>query len=382
MRILFVITVLGHGRGGHFFSLDHIAGEIAKQDNVKIISIGTGFSDVLSNNPYFLKHVPFNGLSLIKLNREMRQVAKEYEPDIIHCFDTKCYGVLTCLPALSKYPFVLNKCGGGNPAIYPKVENLIVFSKENKKRFEEQSKYKNSKIHLIPNRVSRLAIKEDPSCQKDQSHFTFVEINRINQAYKKGMLDSIELVKHLQSQNRPVKLIIIGVVEDAIFYDKLKTCTQKEGVPVTFLTEHRFTVKASNYLYLADAVIGIGRGLMEAASLGVPLLTPASNYNYPVLVDASNYEGFFETNFSPRNRVEEKDIAENLPKIYRLIKDPSFYKAQKNFSLSIFDRYFDVQGAREAYTKVYKAACLEGRKEGIMSDSLFKIRNFYSFHKK
>jgi glycosyltransferase involved in cell wall biosynthesis len=378
MKILFFITSWGHGRGGHLFSLDHISREIGKKTEVKIISIGRGASDVVSKNTHFLAHIQFNGLSLLWLNGEIKKLAGDYEPDIIHCFDAACYGVLRMLPALKKHVFVLNKCGGPNPILYPQLENLVVFSKENLAWFESQPKFKDANIRLIPNRVSPLTAKSDPDCPKAQGCFTIVKVNRINSVYENDVLDSIRLVEYLKKHGCSIKLIIIGVVEDAIVYDGLRTKTKAGMLPVTFLTKDKYTQNASDYLYLADAVIGTGRGFMEAASLGIPLLTPVCNYEYPLLVDETNFEGLFETNFSPRNRASQSDISDNLLKVQRLITDTDYYQAQKDFSVSIFKRHFNVQGTASSYLELYNTAMLHGRKSKIFAEPLVKARNLYN----
>ena len=380
-KVLYIITTIGHGRGGHVFSLDHISKEMAKKADVRIISIGKAKDSILVDNPYFLKHVSFDGLSWINFHKEMTALTRDYKPDVIHCFDGMSYTLLTCLPLLIRYPFVVSKCGGENPVIYPRAHNIVVFSKENQTWFQLRPKFKDANIHLIPNRVSRLKLQEDKSLPKDTSCFTFVKINRINQKFKKDMLDSFELIRYLTKQHLPVKLIIIGCVEDEAAYEQLKLSIAQEQLPVSFVTDEKVTRKASDYLYLADAVIGTARSLMEAASLGLPVLTPASNYSYPVFVDSDNFEGFFATNFSPRNRVSQNDINQNLIKIKQLMTDKHYYKSQQEFALSVFDRYFNVENARDAYMKVYDIACAEGKKGKLLSDAMIKLRTIYAFRR-
>ena len=182
-------------------------------------------------------------------------------------------------------------------------------------------------------------------------------------------------------QHLPVKLIIIGCVEDDVAYEQLKLSIAQERLPVSFITDEKVTRKASDYLYLADAVVGTARSLMEATSLGLPVLTPAFNYKYPVLVDSDNFEGFFATNFSPRNRVSQEDINQNLIKIKQLITDKHYYESQQNFALRVFDRYFHVENARDAYMKVYDIACAEGKKKKLLSDVVIKLRTIYAYRR-
>ena len=55
MKILFFISAVKHGKGGHSHSLNVISREIAKNAEVQICGIGAGRSYILEQNPYFKK---------------------------------------------------------------------------------------------------------------------------------------------------------------------------------------------------------------------------------------------------------------------------------------------------------------------------------------
>jgi hypothetical protein len=135
-------------------------------------------------------------------------------------------------------------------------------------------------------------------------------------------------------------------------------------------------------LYLADAVIATGRGIMEATGMGLPILTPAKNAKLPILVSTDNFESFLATNFSQRNIASENDIQSNINNIRRLIEDKKFYEESENQSSIFFDQYFDVQGAISKYIDVYKNVLdVPKQKKNSLMNIKFLLKTIYSFFK-
>src|SRR5690606_141433 len=131
---------------------------------------------------------------------KLDKILESYQPDIIHCFDTNAYNVIKLLVPASKNKFVLTKPGGPNKADFPVCENLTLFSEENRRWFAMRKRYNNTNIYLIPNRVKRIQITDSKiasTIQKDAAEFTFVRIARLGEAYKKGILDAINLIRIL-----------------------------------------------------------------------------------------------------------------------------------------------------------------------------------------
>ena len=108
MRILYLVTVKGHGSGGHVHSLNHISTALGEQKNVGICSFGPGRSVVLENNSHFKKHIHFTGINILTLRQELRTLIKAFRPDIIHCFDVPAYNLFTLLFDVKRYKVFLN----------------------------------------------------------------------------------------------------------------------------------------------------------------------------------------------------------------------------------------------------------------------------------
>ncbi len=381
MKILFFISVHGHGRGGHFHSLNHISMKIGEEHDVKIISFGPGKSDIIESNPHFLRHINFKGLDFFKLRKIIKQETRIFNPDIFHCFDVGSYNIIRLIIPSNKNILVLNKCGGPNPIHFPYVKNLILFSIENYEWFKKQSKFKSTNVRLIPNRVKSLQLNTDfVPIEKNPEEFVFMRICRIGHMYKKSIQDSINLISKLLEANLiNIKFYLIGVVQDPDVFEELKNHELVKSGHMIILTESLFTNEASKMLYLADAVIGTGRGLMEAASLGKPLLAINKNGGIPILLNEMNFNDAFKTNFSERNVFPKLNDDENIKSIAQIIYDKESYLANSFFVTQSFEKYFSLEKAKEEYSVAYKQSKTSKRK--LFADLPFILRNIFSFYR-
>lgn len=380
MKILFFISVHGHGRGGHVHSLNHISRRLGEENDVSIISIGPGKSDIIESNPHFRKHINYKGFDILKLRRVIKNEIKIFSPDIYHCFDVGSYNIIRLIISSKKHRIVLNKCGGPNPVEFPYVKNIILFSKENQEWFEGQNKYKKTNVFLIPNRVIPLELRPDfHPINKEKNDFIFVRICRIGNTYKKSILDSMNLISKLYESNFiNIKLYIIGVVEDEDVLKDLKYNEHVVNGRIVFLTQSVYTSEASKMLYLADAVIGTGRGLMEAASLKKPILAIDKNKDIPVLLDENHFMDAFKTNFSERNVFKNLNANDNLDSISKLIYDLKYYNKISSFSYQCFNMYFNIDKVNELYKSAYKESDTFSRK--ILNDSLMIFKTIFRFY--
>lgn len=381
MKILFIIAVKGHGRGGHFHSLDHISRSIGSKLSVGIISVGPGSSEIIQDNPYFLKHINFNGIGFIRLHKELSSIFRTFEPNVLHFFDVDAHNLVTPFVHPKKFGFVVNLCGGPNPQEYPMVDNLVLFSNENAKWFKKKAKFNATYKVVIPNRVTRIELLADKKIKKDSTVFTFMRIARISEFHKKSIFDAIDLVDKLKELQLSVKLIVLGTVQDTLVLKELHGKIENKSY-ITLLTDDDYTKRASKMLYLADAVIATGRGIMEASSLALPILTPASNSRLPILINSTNFEKFFGTNFSARNWARPDDLKNNLKLVERLVQDKNFNIRMSKYSLRLFDDFFNVENGVDKYLQVYKRSMNVPKVSKRFSDLMLKLRTFYRMYKK
>lgn len=377
MRILYVISVLSHGSGGHTHSLNHISKEVAQNIDVQIITIGPGKIPVLIKNPHYNSSLFFNGFNFIEIFKKFKNIRNSFNPDVIHCFDNNAYNIIKLIN-WKKKTLIVNKCGGPNPTNYPLVENLILFSKENLKWFNENQKFNSVNKFLISNRAAQVSTITQKEYPYDNSYFNFVRIARISEAYETSINQSIDLVKELNKKGLRVKLYIIGAIQSKSIYNKIiERLDNIEYVRV--ITDSKFTSEASKMLYLADAVIATGRGIMEGASLGKPLLTPAQNSALPILINEDNFTTFFTTNFSERNVASNEDLDNNLNLVIDMIANKSDLNKYRKISISFFKEHFDIKHAGVKYLIVYKS-----KSENTIpfyKDIKLKIQTYYRFYK-
>jgi len=383
MKILFFISLLTHGRGGHLYSLFHIANRIASKHEVEIVSIGPGDNTTISNHPNYLCHVDLDGKNLIQFKRKMDHIIEDFSPNIVHCFDVTSFNIIKPLYISKNFNIVLTKCGGSNPKFFPYVKNLILFSVENKRWFESNNRYKKSNIALIPNRVSKITT-EFSDIKRSEEFFTFVKIARIGITYKQSILHCINLIDELYRKDKSLKirLFIIGVVESEEILLEISNSKYVLDGTVVILTDDKYTRNASKMLYLADAAIATGRGVMESASLGIPTLTGNSLSSIPMLITMDTFEDGFKTNFSGRNVFSEKGNKDNLLNIQRVIVDPAYRTEISEYMKSIFEENFNVENSLAKYEDFYISLVGENNgKRKFFQDSLFGLKSLRNFHK-
>src|SRR5690606_34104832 len=141
------------------------------------------------------------------------------KPDILHSFDHISFLWARLSGNKFKIPYSITKCGGVNPIYYPYAEHMVLYSEENKLFFQNESKYKNSNLHLIPNRIQKFEIDFDRIrlLQKElgdyKNVFTFLRITRFKAYYHDSSLQLIKLINKLQDDGIKCCLIFIGTVE-------------------------------------------------------------------------------------------------------------------------------------------------------------------------
>ena len=387
MRILYMISVAGHGKGGHFHSLMTISEAMKTFVDVKIITVGPGISRLIEISPNFHKNIRFDFIPGRAFFKEFDMVLKELKPDVVHCFDERAYLLVTMYSFFysKSIPVVLNKCGGPNSADYPVAPSLVLFSMENLKYYEKLSKYSGSAIHLIANRVRKSEVrKQHPIFEELKSDFLIFKIARISTFYKHSLSDAIRLIRKLKEMGCiNIRLCIVGTKENP---DVLMSL-QKEaaGLPVEIITEPEITHKAADFLHYADMAICTGRGFMEASSLGIPVLAKVKHSQIPFLVNEDNFDTFFYYNFSERTEFPEANEEENLRRIQEVITDRSIHAEYSAVSERLFKDNFEVQSAVHKYLDVYIESMRGTGKLFVSKNirSLYKMfRYFYANKKK
>lgn len=355
MTFIYFITTVGHGKGGHFHSLNTIANAVGETENVHVINLGVQPSEVLDESNYRVSFVDFNGYNFLFVYFKIKKLVKQLKPDAIHAFDVESFAFSRLFSKERKQASFLNKCGGPNPNKYfPIANNLVLFSKENKAYFENKERYNKTNCTLIPNRVKPVQLNnsriESFYVKHGKAELSILRIARIGKHYHKSISQAINLVSWLKTKGLKVRLIVIGTIQSETNYneilEEIKSKNLEDDVIVE--TSDEFTYNASELLDVGDVIIGTGRNFMEASSLNKMLLVPYKDADYPLLVTDANFDAIFTTNFSPRTQVTDFNEEANLEHIYKLLKDDN-----KIASKPWFESNFNVEKGVGLYKNLY-----------------------------
>lgn len=356
MKILFVIHSSGRGIGGHYHSLYHVSLALSELYEVHVVSIGKTESPVVVNHPRFYKHIYCEkSISyVIKANKEFSKINEALEVDIIHFFDAQALNFLMLNKYIRRKKVALSKCGGPNSvhANWQHADAIFNQSLENHNWFKNNKYYQNELLFHIPNRVTTFKY-EDLSRfgKRDEQHFTFLRVSRIGRRYEKTFYDTCNLIRFLKDKHK-IRFILVGKVQDESIFSEMKAFVDENVLPVEFITDDRAN-NGKQSLYLADAVVGTGRSLMEALSKNLPVLTPLSNADLPILVTEDNFSTLLKSNFSQRNRIPNYDKVSEASKIEKLMTDKEYYTAILNQMKGLYNDEVGEKGLKEKYKEAY-----------------------------
>jgi len=373
MKVVYLITTKGHGKGGHFHSLNTVANALGRVHDVYVINVGVQCSPSLDSSNYKISFVKYKGYDFVGTFFKLQKIVNKLQPDAIHAFDVESFAFGRLLSIKLKQPSYLNKCGGPNPKLYyPKANNIVLFSHENKLFFDNYKKYQGVNTILIPNRVLPVEIDKARVVAFQEKHKittekTILRIARIGNHYHQSILQGINLAKWLVEQGCNVKFILLGTIQSNEVYNHVLEFIDQNNMSrhVIVETEDEYTQNASNVLSIGDIVVGTGRNFMEAASLDKVLLVPYLDDKYPLLVNNENFNQVFKTNFSPRTKIANYNSNLNLIAIKDVIDNTI-----KGESRDWFDKNFNVIEAVNKYTELYKTS---GKRKFFVLDIVLNI---------
>ena len=381
MKILFCITILKHGKGGHVFSLRTIAEELAGEHDVLVVNLGRFASPAYTEGKYRLDFVPYHGWDCLIAAARLRRIIRDFRPDVVHAFDVPSYGIARLVTGIES-KLVMTKCGGPNPNKYfPKVQNLILFSQENYVFFTKKPRWRNAHLTLIANRVREIVpdleriaeLKKKHGIRPDEK--IVLRISRICEHYRSSIVQGIHLTAFLNRHGIRTRLLLLGVIQTPAVKTQLQDLVRELGAQdrVIWEDDRRFTDNAAELLPIADAVIGSGRNFMEAASFNKPLLAIAAEGDYPIYVDETSFPAVFATNCSPRTVVPGVNAEENLQALVSVLN-----AGGKVNSRQWFDNFFAVEKVRNLYLDFYRS-CRASRKHDLVDaieNVLYAARGF------
>ncbi|CAN3127753.1 hypothetical protein ACNUDN_07560 [Mycobacterium sp. smrl_JER01] len=311
-RVLLVISCysgVSTGQGGHYYTVRDLALAFKTAwppTSVEILIIGDIYPLPFKDDRLSVTHVDFTKKSLRSFIAETLSFGDSFSPTHVHSFDNKSHFFGRWIGHRNQAKVYLTRPGGPNSkAFFPYASDIICFSEENMRHLQRRRNLRKSRFHFLPQRVAvppqdkkRIAALRELVGDRT----IILRVCRISNYYIKSINQTLMLTRSLREQGVDASALIIGVVQDGVALDEV--CTAKAATDYV-ITDPYFTVNASQLISLADAVVGTGRSLVEAALLRKVLLTPLADSNLPVLVTNANWRKLAETNFSERNELDD-----------------------------------------------------------------------------
>lgn len=355
-NILVVITNFNHGRGGHFFSCEAISVELSKYFNIVVCVIGKTVPPIFKQSELDVKLIHFRGLNLPWAFTKLFHLVKKHKIEFIHNYDERCVTFTFPVAKLLGIRMVTTKCGGPIKGDFPVNSDLVLFGAEDYNHYTNMKEYDDLKIYHIPNRIRKTRLvsgQEENATIKSivKDNFSIVRIARLNKKYENSILVTINLFHYLKSVRKDTVLILIGVIEDVDTFEKITSLIK--GAKIFLFTEPRYTNQASKYINYFDIVVGTGRGIMEAVSLGKITLSPVENHKYPLLVCESTFQKLFKINFSGRVECSVKNIENSLLELIEIIYNESIKLEYHVFLQKASSNYFEIDSVIDIYISIY-----------------------------
>jgi hypothetical protein len=361
MKIAFLISSINSqskGNGGHYHTLATIYKELVKYSDIFIINIGTGVSMTFEKENLKVYNVISDNFNYTENKKKIAKIFDSEKPNVIHSYDHFALFWARRMADKFKLPFCVTKCGGSNPKVfYPYCKNIVLFSNENYIYFNNNKKFIDSNLFLIPNRVVEFSTSQERIKQLEAKipiekfDIKILRICRIGNAYKNSLLQTINLLNQLTGDGFSCCLIVIGAIENEDIFNDIKGNAAEN---IFFVTEDNYIKNAKELIGIADIVLGTGRSFMEASSKGKIMMAPIKNSNIPLLITQENIEKVMNYNFSERFTLDTYSEDENYAMIKAVFMQDQKRKEYSHFARLIFDKYFNVNNVIEKYLSLYK----------------------------
>jgi hypothetical protein len=353
LTILKLIASTQSGRGGHNHTMCSIMEALGDRMDVLGVNVGTVASPVHAKCLSPIHYLPYE--SIRATLSSLTKIVHSESPDVIHAYDKTSAFFGRELAKRSGLPFLMTKCGGPNPVgYYPSVRDIVVFSRENVRFFEAGDR--KQRVHHLPHRVRRprqdkYKVRELRSLFRPDSTIV-LRICRVGSTYEQSILQGGILVRQLRSAGVDSDLLVVGIHDGESDTRSIESAVADVA---TFVSDDHFTCKAAEIIDAGDIVIGTGRGLMEAAAVGKPLLAPLRDSDCPALVDEDSFEALFDFNFSERSSLPNFDADQNLRRILHVATNKDAREQAGAFASNMFEQHFNIDRMADAYERLYES---------------------------
>ena len=343
------------GAGGHYYSLKTMAEAMGQRHEVLTVSVGQEVPKPFRNIPAHV-HVKASLFWQERAIGSLLSLFRSRGVRVIHSYDVASSYLGYVLATLLKVPFFLTKCGGPRPrSFFPKIPHLFVFHMADFDFFRKLPRLSETKVELLPHRVNPPVYDEERAGRifgkKPEGQIAFFRIGRIGEAYKHSVQSAMELVEKARSVGVQGHLYIIGHVQSEKVLAGLK---ERASEWVTFVTEPENTVNASELLGFSDAVIGTGRGFIEALASKKVVFFPVQNERLPRLASEWTFPHAFQENFSERVTLPETCLRQDDDLVF--LNDCHWQSEVGEWGYRVYKENFDAAVGSERLCAAYESA--------------------------
>lgn len=361
-RVLFVITSRGKGTGGHHFSLRDLTARLRAHADVHIATVAIRFPPSLADVPD-VTFIPWSPYRLPGVLADLLALVRRFRPTHLHSYDPSALHLTRVLSLWTRLPLIHTQCGGPTPRRnVPRAPDVVLFSEENRSGLAAHPRMADCRLHLIASRVNPVAL--DPArALALRRHIGWqpgdrvvLRINRLVHEYRPAMDQALALGALWRDTGARVHVVLLGSVGDEDLVRELESLAGRTP-DVHVVTAPEFTTQAAALLGAADAVVGTGRGLMEAAFAGRVVFAPVAGHALPALLAPDTVDALAHANFSPRARLGDAFPDEVLARrACEALATESSRAASGAYARALYDERFDASVAARKHLAIYAEA--------------------------
>lgn len=359
MKILYIISSLNaHSHaivGGHYYSLKVISEAMSQHNEVLTLAIMPKESPVINSYNHRHEYIFSAGKTTKQLIKKLMDFVRREKPDVLHSMDTPAHLMAKKVSQKTGTPLILTKAGGPpSRHSYPYSKDIVLFTRDDYEHYKKNPMLRRARLHLMPNRANPPVINEARFSEMPsmEGFFNVMTINRFEGVKRSTIIQTINFVEYLRQHSVRARAIIIGRRGHEPLLAEVRSKLDKDDL---VFTEEPYIVSASEYLPLADAVVAVGRGAMEALGYGKPVFCPSSTDGFPFLLDDATIELALASNFTERTRIS-LGLNARLECALRLARDDVGRDRAAKRSLDYFRTYCDIANAVHKYQEIYKNA--------------------------
>lgn len=395
MNILFTfgheLTIGGHFKSGiafaeqlinsgHNVTFTVLGGE--PKLFAQIERIGANVEQIFDYN--YQKNGSFSLVSsFFKFYRTYSDIIKRNKIDIVHAQDSRKFLPLYLATCKNRKAFVYSHAGGVFYDYYPPTKcEFFVFSPELLNAYKSIPKYNKRKIHLISERISPFVYKsfdvDNSLIEKyllPKDGITLFFSMRLH-SHKKPFIDSLLAFSHIMGEKEiNANIIVAGDGNLKEYFEMNAEAVQNESnkrIKFFFIGSIYSEIEIANLINYSTAVIGTGRGLMEAMACRKPIIILGENNNFE-LVQEKNISSVSFYNFSGRHLAfAENSQTKNINDIISIINSTEGLNKASQFSYEYFSNHLSSKIGVQKILSIYNDSLIN--KPSII-DGIFVIIN-------